>query len=103
MTAFHSGCSLQGFKICLCEFPHTKETPCFSISQVPGPALPVQRTKITAFSEDYQQPAAPKKLRSVTAYLRVVYCVPGSNQRLYSHYTPAPTRYVSCRNYQQIG
>ena len=45
------------------------------------PALLVQRTKITAFSEDYQQPAAPEKLRSVTAYLRVVYCVPGSNQR----------------------
>ena len=38
------------------------------------PALLVQRTKITAFSEDYQQPAAPKKLRSVTAYLRLVYC-----------------------------
>ena len=37
------------------------------------PALLVQRTKITAFSEDYQQPAAPKKLRSVTAYLLFVY------------------------------
>ena len=46
-----------------------KETPCSPISQVPGPVLPVQRTEITAFSEDYQQPAAPEKLRSVTAYL----------------------------------
>ena len=35
-------------------------------------ALLVQRTKITAFSEDYQQPAAPEKMRAVTAYLRLV-------------------------------
>ena len=35
-------------------------------------ALLVQRTKITAFSEDYQQPAAPEKMRTVTAYLQFV-------------------------------
>ena len=35
-------------------------------------ALPVQRTEITAFTEDYQQPAAPKKMRAVTAYLQVM-------------------------------
>ena len=37
------------------------ETPCFPISQVSGTALPVQRTEIVAFGEDYQQPAAPQR------------------------------------------
>ena len=35
-------------------------------------ALPVQRTEITAFSEDYQQPAAAEKMRTVAAYLQVM-------------------------------
>jgi len=36
-------------------------TPCFPISHVSGTALPVQRTGIVAFDEDYQQPAAPER------------------------------------------
>ena len=33
-----------------------KETPCFPFSQVSDQALPVHRTRITIFSEDYQRP-----------------------------------------------
>ena len=41
------------------------------------PALSVQRTKITAFNEDYQQPAILTKHRTVTADLPFVNCITG--------------------------
>jgi hypothetical protein len=38
-----------------------KKTPCIPFSQVLDQALLVHRTRITIFSEDYQQPDAPKR------------------------------------------
>ncbi|EIW51417.1 uncharacterized protein TRAVEDRAFT_137429, partial [Trametes versicolor FP-101664 SS1] len=35
--------------------------PCFPISQVSDQLSQSVRTRITAFNEDYQQPAAPKR------------------------------------------
>ena len=72
---FHGGRSLQGFKQCLCEFPHSlrahsvwkKRTQHICDQRkkhlvprshtIPRLALLVQKTKITVFGEDYQQPA----------------------------------------------
>lgn len=69
---FHSGCSLQGFK-CLCvnSFAVNNSIPpkrtnmsmtskwntLYPVLTSFRPALPVQWTEITAFGEDYQQPA----------------------------------------------
>ena len=47
-------------------------TPYPQVSQVSGTDLPVQKTKITAFSEDYRGPAAPTRHTAVQADLQVV-------------------------------
>ena len=85
---FHGGRSLQGFKFAfvnsptvtdripsedvLSEFVTSRRNTLYPDLTSFKQALLVQRTKITAFSEDYQQPAAPEKMRAVTAYLRLV-------------------------------
>ena len=116
------GVRYKAFQQCLCEFPHSQRA--HSVQErtkhindqrkkhlvprshtIPGPVLSVQRTEITAFSEDYQQPAAPEKLRSVTAYLRVVYCVPGSNQAVSNPHPSSLQTHVTkgqCLTYKEI-
>jgi hypothetical protein len=47
-------------------------TPYPQVSQVSGTDLPVQKTKITAFSEDYRGPAAPTRHAAVQADLQLV-------------------------------
>lgn len=47
-------------------------TPYPQVSQVPGTDLPVQKTKITAFSGDYHRPAAPPRHAAVQVDPQVV-------------------------------
>ena len=47
-------------------------TPYPQVSQVSGTDLPVRKTRITAFSEDYHKPAAPLRHAAVQVDLRVV-------------------------------
>jgi len=44
-------------------------TPYPQVSQVSGTDLPVQRTRITAFGEDYHGPAAPCKARRQSRWI----------------------------------
>ena len=55
-------CTIAFYRSVLADHMHqAKETPWFPFSQVSSVLLPVQRTEITAFKEDYQQPAAPER------------------------------------------
>jgi hypothetical protein len=60
-------------------------TPYPQVSQVPGTDLPVQKTRITAFSEDYRRPAAPSRHAAVWVDPQVVICRAGLAHRQLIH------------------
>ena len=90
--AFQGGRSLQGFEMpphlkcslicCSCNLRSAVKrtstiqpatgTPYPQVSQVLGTDLPVRKTRITAFDEDYQRPAAPLRHAAVQVDPRVV-------------------------------
>ena len=60
-------------------------SPCTPISHISGTALPVRRTEITTFVEDYQQPDALQATHTAAADLRVIKCVTGLTHRQEIH------------------
>ena len=64
----HSHTQLSTVK-CTSKMQPVTGTPYPQVSQVSGTDLPVQWTRITAFSEDYHRPAAPLKARRQSRWI----------------------------------
>ena len=65
-------CTLHSTMRCTSVIQPATGTPYPQVSQVSGIDLPVWKTRITAFSEDYHGPAAPPRHTAVQVDLRVV-------------------------------
>ena len=65
----HRSCTQLSTVKCTGKIQPAMGTPYPQVSQVLGTDLPVQKTRITSFSEDYHRPAAPCKARRQSRWI----------------------------------